>query len=198
MHTTSRLGLSVVDGTDNVSAFPAVHSENMTVLDAAVNYTTGTLAGRALLSPAPVAGQVYYATDAGPNGTFYLYSGSSWGSVPVPGAWTNLTLATGIVSSAGAGYYTPAVRLRGVDWVEISGSMQNQTGSTITAGSAAWATIPAGFRPTSKVIMPVVSINGSGVASGGGQIDTFGNLTLANAITNLGSLYLDGLAYRLS
>src|SRR5690348_14067682 len=82
--TTSRLGLSTTLGSDNVSAFPAIHASDNATLDNCATYYEGTLGGR----PAAGAhehGRLYRTTDAGGE-TLTWTDGTSWlplGLIPV-------------------------------------------------------------------------------------------------------------------
>lgn len=77
MHTTSRLALDVVDGTDNVSSFPTVNIQQMGVLDTAALYQEGTLANRPSAGTLP-HGTFYRATDTG---DLSYTNGNTWISV---------------------------------------------------------------------------------------------------------------------
>jgi Phage Tail Collar Domain len=78
MHTTTRLGLDVLDGSDAVNSTPTIDAQAKGILDNAVTYSQGTLAS---LPAASLAGRRYYATDISQE----LYdTGTSW--VPVGSA----------------------------------------------------------------------------------------------------------------
>lgn len=125
-------------------------------------------------------------------------AGTNWSVVSgqQDSGWVALALKTNI-NSGGPTYYTPSCRLLG-NTVYLSGQAQNNTGGTINASTASWATVPAGYRPSNTTAFGMLTINGSGVASCGGGVDTSGNITTANAISNNGGLYLDNSFYRLS
>ena len=93
--------------------------------------------------------------------------------------WVALSLGGGV--SAGGGY-TPTARLVG-STVYLSGGPL--TGSAITA----WATIPAGLRPTSTVTLFPVVQGVSVTATAGGALASSAGLSQLN---------LDGINYRAS
>lgn len=73
-HNTSRLGLTIPDGGDNESAWPGVSAEELTILDNAAIYLSGTLASRPAANTV-AAGTLYYATDTV---TFYISAANAW------------------------------------------------------------------------------------------------------------------------
>ena len=75
MHSTSRLGLNIPDGSDNESAFPTVSNQQMTTLDASVVEFSGTLSNRSSVVSSPQIGFDYYATDTK---QWFRYNGSAW------------------------------------------------------------------------------------------------------------------------
>ena len=78
--STSRLDLPYPLGSEDVSAYPPVSETQMTTLDAAVLYTSGTLSAMPAANTLE-AGHRYYATDVGQE----LYNtGTSW--IPVSSA----------------------------------------------------------------------------------------------------------------
>lgn len=86
MHSTSRLGIQVIDASDPVSNYPGVDSQAKGVLDNSVTYSQGTISS---IPAAGLAGRVYYATDTK---RWYLDNGTVW--VPLlPG------LATRVITS---------------------------------------------------------------------------------------------------
>jgi hypothetical protein len=117
-------------------------------------------------------------------------NGSAWVIVSGTGnwnTWQTLVLGSNIGSFSA---YLPSARLNG-DMVELSGTLQNNTGGAVFTGTTI-ATIPAGLRPAGIVTLPLVP--------GGGQpqISTSGVLALQNGNWNSGALAgLDGLTYRL-
>jgi hypothetical protein len=74
MHTTTRLALDVPDGSDAVTNYPTVSSQQMTTLDNAAIYKSGTLASRPTAGSV-VSGTLYDATDTG---VLYRQIGGSW------------------------------------------------------------------------------------------------------------------------
>lgn len=114
----------------------------------------------------------------------------------LPGAWTNIPLASGISAATASGDYTPATRLRGADTVEMSGAM---TLSTTTSGLTI-ATLASAFRPATKEA--VLSVNGVlstllltpvtlGVATNGVVTAVYNGGTLI-------SIPFDGQSYRIA
>lgn len=78
MTTTPRFGMTNVNGTDLVGAFPATYDANLAIADAAMMYSEGTFVRR---PAAGTAGRLYRATDVldgGSNGTLYFDNGTSW------------------------------------------------------------------------------------------------------------------------
>jgi hypothetical protein len=164
---TTRLALPTIDSTaDSVSSFPTVNTAQMSTLDNAVTFSSGTLAAR---PAAGLRGRVYYASDVP---AYYLDNATSWLTLEavVDTGWVPLTLASGVTSSGG---FTPSARLRG-DMVELKGGLWNQTGSS-DAGTL--ATLPTAVTPPAHAVWePVTQEANSGVLnlritnSGGGQI----------------------------
>lgn len=133
---TSRLALpTIASATDDVSAYPAVNLSQMTTLDNAVTITEGTISNRPAGS---YAGQTYYATDTG---LWYFYTGSSWQTVMLAGAWT--PFAFGAYVSTPSGQIPVAWRIVG-DSVELDGVMVS---SINMPSNQSWLTVPAAIQP---------------------------------------------------
>lgn len=189
MHTTSRLALSVPDGTDNVSSAPANFAQAFGVLDGALTFSQGTLAAR--LAPS-LAGRVYYATDTG---LFYVDTGSVWASLALqPGAWQGLSLASNI---GGGGYpgVGVAARLEFPTTVRLTGTLTNNTGGS---DSSTLATLPSALRPTAGTVY----LNANEVLSGGSSAQALVlQVTTGGAISSIVGfgvgawIPLDGLTF---
>jgi hypothetical protein len=196
--TTTRLGLDVALGSDNVSAWPSYDSQSKGILDGAAMYLSGTLVLRPSSASTP-AGTIYRATDDltfGPNGTPYFNDGTSWTALAaVPGVWTALSLASGVsvVSLAP----TPAARLipGGGGVVQLKGSMSNTSGGTLPS----WATVPASLFPTGACEIPCGYQRSGTFSAQLLQINPNRTMTLSSGITTANGdlLYLNG-AYALS
>lgn len=190
---TPRLGLVTPAGTDNESLFPSQATTTYGVLDESVLMTSGTLASRPATPTPNVSGVTYYATDVK---RFYFYDGAAWNTVQVAGAWSNLTLQTGI--TAFSGHYTPAARIVG-DKVELCGVVINSTGAS---SPGLFATLPSSaYYPASTVIINANNFDGTNEQANCIVI----NSGTANLIAGGGPsqwptsqpLILDGLSYRL-
>lgn len=111
--------------------------------------------------------------------------------------WVPLTLSSGI--GAYYGDRTPSARLLG-DRVELKGSLQNNTGATIAAGTTV-ATIPSGYRPN------VVGVPGLRFIVFVTSTQNFDSIEIPSAGTistvtqgwlSTGIIDLDGVAYSLT
>lgn len=133
--STPRLGLQYPSAVDQVSAFPGgPSSQAMTVLDAAMLITEGTISAR---PAAGTYGKAYYATDTV---QFSLDTGSAW----LPVGWTisNITTSVTAVSRtvyrAGGGSNVtvtlPSPTLNSMVWVMnymIAGTTLTVSGTNI-------------------------------------------------------------------
>jgi hypothetical protein len=98
-HNTSRLGLPVADGGDNVNTYPTtVDAVAKGILDNAAIYQSGTLVLRPAVGSV-AAGTFYYSTDT----ALLAYSnGTTW--VPVgPTIFTGIGAYANVTPSAGRG-----------------------------------------------------------------------------------------------
>jgi hypothetical protein len=186
--------LDVVDTSDNVSSYPTVNAQAMGVLDQAVTITEGTLASRPAAS-AVAYGTHYYATD---NSTYYVSNATAWATVLTAGAWSSLTLGSGV--GAAAGDYTPTARIEG-DLVRLRGAIQNTSGSTIAVNTTIITVPSAGMHPASTPFLNLtLSGGGSGLATVG-VMGTSGALQLSSAGPTWPNAYvigLNGLSYSIS
>ena len=187
-NNTSRLGLVEPVGTDTVSELRLAIAANAAALDTVLLVTEGTLASRPS-NPAP--GSAYWATDTY---KWYLYpgNGTSWIPLQSVGAWVSLTSFTGgwIPGPSGARY-----RIDG-DLVRLSGSVQNQSGSTYY-GSGLTSTGVVPSPPTTQQLTAYAYSSGS-VTAAGINVSALGQLSQTGVITNSGSISFDGLVYPLS
>lgn len=103
MHTSSRLSLEIPDPSDAVTNYPAVSSQQMTELDNALIYMTGTLAGLPAASSVP-AGVSYYATDSGI--VLFAVGTGSAASQWIQAAFNPGDLKTSAITSAPPGWLT--------------------------------------------------------------------------------------------
>lgn len=186
--TTTRLALVDPIGADAPSEFRVGIAASNAILDNAAIYTEGTLAARPLAG-AVEHGHLYGGTDTG---LLYQSNGTIWRTAMLAGAWTALTLGTGVTAATG---YTPSARLEG-DIVRLKGAVKH-TGSSFGAGNVL-ATLPsssmypastfvdAWFDTVNDVWIPV-------------QIDTGGGVTLGGTgITSSAVVSLNGRTFTLT
>lgn len=103
MHTTTRLGLDVLDGTDGVNTTPTVDAQVKTILDNAAIYEEGTLVSR------PAAGSVAH-------GTFYWSTDTADLAYNNGSAWLSVAPAAATVGRA---YRNAALSLTAGGWSKI-------------------------------------------------------------------------------
>ncbi len=190
---TSRLSLVEWVGADVVSTIRTGNTTNMGTLDNTVLVTEGTFASRPAASSVE-KDHVYKATDTG---LWYIGDGTNWNTMIVAGAWANLSLGSGI-TAFGGGTFTPAYRLE-ADTLRLRGQATNAAGSK--ASGFTWATLPAGFRPTSAVDVAVMVANNP-IQMCDLTVNTNGTMTVgvsASGTVAISSiLLLDGLTFSLS
>src|ERR1039458_9237131 len=97
---TSRRAIPLPLGTDNVSELRLSITAAANAADTDAIYLSGTLAARGALSGV-LAGTFYYVTDSPPP-VLTEYNGTIWQTVMLAGAWTTLTLASGLAAATGA------------------------------------------------------------------------------------------------
>jgi len=187
MHTTSRLILAQVDGTDEVSVFPASFNADMATLDNAAIYSSGTLVARPAAT-AVVAGTLYLATDTA---LLYESNGTVWQTVMLAGAWVSLTLETGII--AATGFRVPSARLEG-DVVRLKGVMENNSGGTLT--NAGFAIVPTGLRPSASVYDETPNIDTGATCQI--TVSTGGVTGVVDSVANGNRISLEGRTFPLT
>jgi hypothetical protein len=189
MHSTSRLVLAQVDGSDEVSAFPTSFNDDMDTLDdAVIYYPPGTLVLRPAAT-AVAAGTFYKATDTG---LIYHSDGTAWTTVMLAGGWVALTLKTGFTT--GSGSTTAAARMVGDTVLFRSATVTNATGSGIagSGGGYEFATLPAGITaPADNTRFLSAAYTSGGVPAGivnvtvqtSGAVNVESSVTIPNAAT---------------
>jgi hypothetical protein len=189
--TTTRLGLVQPIGTDPSSELRTSITTNADTLDNAALYFQGTLANRSTVVASPIAGELYYATDAE---LLYEDNGSARVLVLLAGAWQSLSLSSNI----DAGTYTPSARLEG-DTVRLKGVMQNRTGST-TASGTVYANLPSSSMYPANQLYATATTPGlaSSPVSVSLTVATGGQITVFAATSNNAVVNLNGATFTLS
>lgn len=154
---STRLSLLTPIGADAASELRVAIGANATALDGAILYSTNTLAARPA-SPT-VAPAVYKATDTG---LTYWWNGTVWQTLVLAGAWSNLTLGTGVGNLSGCN--VARIRREG-DIAKLSGTIQNTNGSSLPVSSTILTNIPASLSPPVAINLSINTVGSGGGAS---------------------------------
>ena len=115
--TTNRLGLVNPVGTDSPAVIRTSLTANNAILDNAAIFDSGSLSARPITGSAP--GTIYEATDVG---IYYIYDGTNWFPVMIPGPWINAVAGGGWSTTSIANTSTAQSRQVG-DRIELRGSV---------------------------------------------------------------------------
>jgi hypothetical protein len=143
--SSSRLGLDEPQATDAISGFPADDVEALGVLDNAVLYGEGTLAGRGSVTPL-VAGFIYRATDTG---DVSMHGGAGW--IPLVRGSNVMTSGTGTFTWDGSSAQSPTAAVTHSIGRVPQFAMAVGNGSTSDAhGAAVFCNRNIGFDSTTQ------------------------------------------------
>ena len=166
-HTTTRLGLTQIDGPDPVSSYPVVEDGNCAILDNAAIYTQGTLASRPTANSV-ANGNFYVATDTG---QMFVSSQSAWTAVPMYSQGTFASRPTAAV--AGRYYLATNGALSGAS----EGDLYFDTGAT-------WV------GPRNSFIANLRQVSGTCSALNGDVVEcTSGTFTVTSPVASSGARF---------
>lgn len=135
----------------------------------------------AALPTSPDAGQPVFLTDTR---VFQVWDGAAYRKLYEPRVWTDLTLNSPWSAAQPVNYPSLGYSLRN-DLLSLRGVL---TSSASTGANATIATLPAGFRPTSRTAL---ALNGSGGLQYRIDVLTTGQIQMITAQGNLASLIFD-------
>ncbi len=159
MHTTTRLGLDVLDASDGANTTPTVDAQSKGILDTAVLYSAGTLVSRPSASSTP-AGNLYRTTDSGAE-TLSWTDGSLWlplGLIPATSSTSASVVSGQALITTGSGALTVTLPSHAAG--QIVAVMNRSTGGTTVSGSntyglglSAASTFPLGVVGAAAVLL---------------------------------------------
>lgn len=147
-------------------------------------YFSGTAANLSNIIPVPIAGDLYYVTDATPP-VLTQYNGSAWGTAMIAGPWIAPTNYPAIANLC-------EFRIVG-DRVELKGSITNITGSTIATPSSLLTNLPEPVVVTREF---VVYVGGAGAATG--TVNASGQFQVSVNWLNSSTIPLENISYSLT